>query len=206
MAEAILAYITSQTYWGIFVLMVLENVFPPIPSEVILPFVGHLSATGVLSLPLALFVATLGALVGTFFWFMIGWFIPVPTLEKFFHRFGGYVAISHKDFKAATAFFTRYEALAVFFGRLIPAVRSVISIPAGCVHMKVTTFIALSTLGATVWNTLLIGVSYYFLQDYSVIEKYISPVGNGIIGLFIVLYFVQVARFLSQRFRHKNEL
>ncbi len=81
MADAILAFITEQGYLGVFILMVVENIFPPIPSEVILPFIGHLSATGELSLIPALIVATLGALFGTSLWFLLGWLVPVAVLE-----------------------------------------------------------------------------------------------------------------------------
>ncbi len=196
MADAILSFITEQGYWGVFVLMVLENVFPPIPSEVILPFIGHLAATGELSLLPSLLVATLGAVVGTTFWFVLGWIVPVATLERFFTRFGGYVAISLSDFQKATNFFTKYELPAVFFGRMIPAVRSVISIPAGCIRMRPTTFFALSTLGAGIWNMLLIGFGYLVLDDYTIASQYMSPVADAIIYTFIGLYVLQVIRFV----------
>lgn len=204
MADSILAFITNQGYIGVFLLMVIENLFPPIPSEVILPFIGHLSATGELSLIPALIVATLGAVVGTSLWFLLGWIVPVPVLERFFARFGGYVAIDVRDFKTATNFFTKYELPAVFFGRMIPAVRSVISIPAGCVRMRPSTFLLLSTLGASVWNLLLIGLGYYFLGDYNLVNKYMSPIADAIIWFFITIYIIQVLRFVYRRVRHEE--
>jgi membrane protein DedA with SNARE-associated domain len=202
MADAILAFISHQGYLGVFILMVVENLFPPIPSEIILPFIGHLSATGELSLLPALLVATLGAVVGTSLWFVLGWVVPVPVLERFFRRFGGYVAIDVQDFKKATNFFTKYELQAIFFGRMLPAVRSVISIPAGCVRMRVSTFLLLSTIGAGIWNTGLILFGYYFLNDYEVVSTYMSPVADVIITLFIVVYVLQVVRFVFRRVRH----
>ncbi len=199
MADAILAFITEQGYLGVFILMVVENLFPPIPSEVILPFIGHLAATGELSFVPALIVATLGAVFGTSLWFMLGWIVPVPVLERFFARFGGYVAISLKDFKGATNFFTKYELPAVFFGRMIPAVRSVISIPAGCVRMSPWKFLVFSSAGALIWNSLLIGFGFVFLDDYGVVQKYMSPIADGIIMLFILAYVAQVVRFVWRR-------
>jgi membrane protein DedA with SNARE-associated domain len=199
MADAILGFITEQGYLGVFILMVVENLFPPIPSEVILPFIGHLAATGELSLLPALVVATLGAVFGTSLWFLLGWLVPVPVLERFFSRFGGYVAISLKDFQGATSFFTKYELPAVFFGRMIPAVRSVISIPAGCVRMSPVTFLLLSSLGALIWNSLLIGFGFIFLNDYGVVQTYMSPIADGIISLFIIAYLIQVVRFVWRR-------
>jgi membrane protein DedA with SNARE-associated domain len=180
--------------------MVLENVFPPIPSEVILPFIGHLAATGELALLPAIIVATVGALFGTSLWFLLGWFVSVSVLERFFQRYGGYVAISLKDFQSATNFFTKYELPAVFFGRMIPAVRSVISIPAGCVRMRPSTFLLLSLAGASIWNVLLIGLGYMVLDDYTVASQYMGPVANAIIYLFIALYCMQVIRFAWQRY------
>ncbi len=204
MSDWILAFITEQDYLGVFFLMVIENVFPPIPSEVILPFIGHLAATGELSLLPALLVATLGSMFGTSMWFLLGWLVPVDILERFFARYGGWVAIDVRDFKNATNFFTKYELPAVFFGRMIPAVRSVISIPAGCVRMKPMTFLLLSTLGAGIWNTLLIGFGFLFLDDYGVVQHYMSPVADVIITLFIALYVVQVVRFTWRHITNKT--
>lgn len=204
MADAILAFISEQGYFGVFILMVVENLFPPIPSEVILPFIGHLAATGELSLIPALFVATLGAVAGTSLWFLLGWIVPVAVLERFFARFGGYVAISLKDFQGATQFFTKYELPAVFFGRMIPAVRSIISVPAGCVRMSPVTFLLLSSAGALIWNSLLIGFGYVFLNDYGVVQTYMSPVADAIIMLFIGAYLVQVVRFVWRRHVQKQ--
>jgi membrane protein DedA with SNARE-associated domain len=200
MADAILTFITEQGYLGVFILMVLENIFPPIPSEVILPFIGHLAATGELALIPAIVVATLGALLGTSLWFLLGWFVPVAVLERFFSRYGGYVAISGKDFHSATNFFTKYELPAVFFGRMIPAVRSVISIPAGCVRMRPSTFLLLSLAGASIWNVLLIGLGYVVLDDYTLASQYMAPIADAIIYIFISLYVLQVIRFAWQRY------
>ena len=141
MSEWIIAYIASHGYFGVIVLMFAENVFPPIPSEVILPFVGQSIAQGNLNFALALLAATTGSVLGTFLWFLLAWFVPATLLEKFLERYGGYVAVSKQDFHKATLYFEKYEILAVFFGRMIPAVRSMISIPAGCVRMNMKIFL-----------------------------------------------------------------
>lgn len=199
MSEWIISYIATHGYLGVLVLMFAENIFPPIPSEVILPFIGKSVAQGDLNFTLALITATLGALLGTFFWFLVGWFVPALKLEKFLRKYGGYIAISHRDFHKATRFFEKYEIPAVFFSRMIPAVRSVISIPAGCVRMNVRTFLMYSFMGTLIWNTALILVGFFLLGDYTVVEKYMNPIADGIIYLFIALYVVQVVRFLYQR-------
>jgi membrane protein DedA with SNARE-associated domain len=199
MAEAVINFITQNGYLGVFILMFAENVFPPIPSEVILPFIGHSVAKGELSFFVALFVASIGSFLGTLFWFALGWFAPAAKLEKFFRKYGGYVAISGKDFRKATGFFVKYEIPAVFFGRMIPGVRSVISIPAGSVRMSFKKFVAYSLGGLVLWNTTLMTIGYYALSDYTVVEKYMKPIGDAIIYLFIFVYVVQVIRFVLDK-------
>jgi membrane protein DedA with SNARE-associated domain len=205
MAEAILMFISNYGYVAVFVLMVLENIFPPIPSEVILPFVGYSAAMGQLNFVLALCVATLGALVGTLFWFAVGWLVPLAQLERFFKRYGGYVAIEYRDFKRAVTFFTKYEKIVIFTGRLMPGVRSVISIPAGCVRMSPKLFLLLSFLGALLWNTMLMLGGFFILDDFALVEKYMEPIANGIIYVFIGLYVFQVARFMYRRYHTEED-
>ncbi len=201
MAEAIFSFITEYGYVAVFFLMVLENVFPPIPSEVILPFIGYASAQGDLNLVVALAVATAGSLLGTSLWFLIGWLVPTSSLENFFRRFGVFVAIELKDFQMAVRTFTRFERMAVFFGRLIPGVRSIISIPAGSIRMPVKLFLVLSLCGTLLWNTMLLLLGYFVLDDFAVVETYMEPVADAIIMLFIILYLLQVVRFVIRHVR-----
>jgi membrane protein DedA with SNARE-associated domain len=199
MAEAVINFISQHGYWGAFLLMFAENVFPPIPSEVVLPFIGHSVAKGEMNFTLALLVASIGSFLGTLFWFALGWFAPAAKLEKFFRKYGGYVAISGKDFHKATGFFVKYEVPAVFFGRMIPGVRSVISIPAGSVRMSFKKFVFYSLGGLIIWNTMLMSFGYFALNDYTVVEKYMQPIGDAIIYLFILVYVVQVVRFVLDK-------
>ncbi len=199
MAEAVINFISQNGYWGVFILMVAENIFPPIPSEVVLPFVGHSVAKGELNFVLALITASIGSFLGTLFWFALGWFAPAAKLEKFFRKYGGYVAISGKDFHKATDYFVKYEIPAVFFGRMIPGVRSVISIPAGSVRMNLKKFVAYSLAGLVIWNTALMSIGYFALSDYSIVETYMKPIGDAIIYLFIAVYVIQVVRFVLDK-------
>lgn len=199
MTEAVINFITQHGYLGVFILMFAENVFPPIPSEVVLPFIGHSVAKGELSFFLALLTASAGSFLGTLFWFTIGWFAPATKLEKFFRKYGGYVAISGKDFHKATSFFVKYEIPAVFFGRMIPGVRSVISIPAGSVRMNFKKYFFYSMCGLFIWNTALMTIGFFILNDYSVVETYMKPIGDAIIYLFIGVYLIQVIRFVLDK-------
>ncbi len=203
MADAIFSFITEYGYVAVFFLMVLENVFPPIPSEVILPFIGYAAAQGQLNLVIAVCVATLGSLLGTCLWFLVGWLVPATTLENFFRKYGGFVAIELKDFQLAVRTFTRFERTAVFVGRFIPGVRSVISIPAGSVRMPVKLFLILSLCGTFIWNTLLMLIGFFILGDFSVVEAYMAPVTDIILLGFLLLYILQVIRFILRRVRER---
>lgn len=196
MTDWIISYIATYGYFGVAALMFAENVFPPIPSEVILPFVGQSVAQGELNFVLALAAATIGSLFGTLLWFLLGWYLPAIKLENFLRKYGGYVAISHHDFLKATAFFEKYKISAVFFGRMLPGIRTVISLPAGSVHMSVKYFILYSALGSLLWNTGLMAIGYLLLNDFAVVEDYISPVTNSIIIVLVLLYVSQVIRFI----------
>lgn len=204
MADWIIAYISGQGYAAVFVLMIAENIFPPIPSEIVLPFIGHAVAQGEMNFALALLFATMGSLIGTSAWFSLGWFMPAEKLERFFRHYGGYVAISTRDFNRATKFFTKYEIPAVFFGRMIPAVRSVISIPAGSVRMDIRKFFFYTLVGTALWNATLMIIGFYVLSDFTLVEKYMSPVSNAIIYTFIAVYLLQVGRFVWQKHVNKT--
>ena len=195
MTDAIVHFMSQQGYLAVFLLMVAENLFPPIPSEVILPYVGHLAATGEMNVFLAFLTAVLGSLIGTSIWFMVGWLVPVDALKRFFARYGGYIAITVKDFEAGARFFERHERAAVFFGRMIPAVRSVISIPAGSVRMPPKSFLLISLAGIFLWNAALITIGYWALSDVHLVERYVNPISDLVLLAFILAYVVQVVRF-----------
>jgi len=200
MTDALINFLNDGGYLAIFIMMMVENIFPPIPSEVILPYVGHMAATsGEVSLWLAILVASVGSLLGTSAWFLLGWILSVEKLHNFFKRFGGYIAITVKDFEKGSNFFKRHERATVFFGRMIPTVRSVISIPAGSVRMNVLQFATISFTGILLWNTLLIGAGYFFLSDIHLVNKFVKPISDIVILFFILAYCFQVVRFLRNK-------
>ncbi len=186
---------SSHGYVAIFLLMILEHIFPPIPSEVILPYVGHSAAMGEINVWLGIIISSVGSLVGTSFWFLFGWVLSVDRLHNFFQRFGGYIAITDKDFTKASKFFERHENATVFWARMIPTVRSVISIPAGSVRMSPWRFLVISGAGTLIFNTGLIMAGYLLLDDIYLVEKYVNPISNLIIVFFALAYLAQVVRF-----------
>lgn len=199
MTTGIIEFFSNSGYWGVFLITAIENIFPAIPSEVVLPLIGKSVATGNMNFFLAVFVATLGGLIGTTFWYMIGWYMPAAMLEKFLAKYGAYIAITPRDFRKATRFFEKYEIPAILFGRMMPVIRSVISLPAGSVRMNFKQFLLYTTIGSLIWNIALIGIGYYLLGNFVIIEKYISPVSTGVIILCIVIYIVHVLNFIFNK-------
>lgn len=158
-ATVLTELIGQYGYLGIALLIALENVFPPIPSEVVLTFTGFLTLTTDLNLIGAIVAATFGAVLGAAILYAVGHFLSVDRLEKLLHgKIGQVLHFKPKDLNKATDFFKRHGVLALFFGRFVPVVRSLISIPAGMTHYNFPKFIALTTLGTLIWNTVLIFV------------------------------------------------
>lgn len=154
--------ILTLGYPGIALVMFIENIFPPIPSEVVIPFAGFLVERGEFSMVAVLVSATVGVLIGAVVIYYIGVWADEPVVRGFVRRYGKWLFLSEEDIDRAMAFFDRYGEWVVFFGRLIPIIRSLISLPAGMNRMRLPRFLVFTALGSLIWNTVL-GVAGYFL-------------------------------------------
>ncbi|SHH34265.1 DedA family protein [Virgibacillus chiguensis] len=178
-------------YIGVFFMMALENIFPPIPSEIVLPFGGFLTTTTDLSVVGVIVAATVGSVLGAVILFGIGLLLDVKHLEKIIHRYGSMLRIKKQDIQRADAWFDKYGYWTVFICRMVPLVRSLISIPAGMSNMNFVMFLFLTVAGTLSWNTLLIligvqlGESWTnilsFMELYSTVIYICIGVGIGII-------------------------
>ena len=150
-------------YWTITLLMAIESSFIPFPSEVVVPPAAYKAAGGSdMNVFLVVFFATLGANIGALFNYYLAYFVGRPIVYKFANsRFGHMCLIDEDKVKNAERYFEKHGALSTFIGRLIPAVRQLISIPAGLSKMKLSTFLLYTTLGAGIWNTILAAIGYY---------------------------------------------
>lgn len=155
--------------WGVGLFMLLETVFPPIPSEVILPLAGFLSRQGTLGLGLLILTSTLGAYLGALLLYSLG---AGLGLERAIRLLGKLPLVSEEDFQKAADWFHRHGRPAVFFGRFIPVVRSLISLPAGAARMNLATFSLFTILGSGLWNSLLIGLGYALGSQYDLVDEY----------------------------------
>jgi membrane protein DedA with SNARE-associated domain len=194
MSEWIIDLITQWGYVGIFALMVLENVFPPIPSELIMPFAGYVAAQGDLSLAGVLVAGTLGSLLGTGVWYLAARMLGLVRFTWLCNKLGRVATIDEKDIDMAVAWFDRYGLIAVFVGRLIPAIRTLISVPAGLAAMPVWKFLAVSAVGTFAWTAFLTGAGLVLHEHYEVVEAYVDPVSTAVVVLAVVIY---IYRFIT---------
>lgn len=169
---------------GVGVLVALENLFPPIPSEVILPFAGFRAERGDLDLILVWVAATVGALVGALILYGLGAWIGSERL----HALAGqrwFVVLSQKDYERGERFFDRHGGKIVLLGRCVPLVRSVVSVPAGVSRMPLPTFCLYTVLGSGVWNALFIGLGYGLGENYDRVEGWVAPLTTTVVVAFV---------------------
>lgn len=195
MSEWIIDFIQRGGYAGIALLMLLENVFPPIPSELVLPFAGYVAATGKLHPAGVLLAATAGSLLGALPWYWAGRKLGHGGLQRFAARHGRLLTLTPSDVDRAQDWFRRHGPASVGFGRLVPGVRSVISMPAGVGQMPVGSFLLWSTAGTLLWSALLLGVGYLLESQYEQAHKAIEWVTRGVVAAMVAAYLWRVARF-----------
>lgn len=156
MQSWITQFVEQYGYLSIFLLVTLENVFPPIPSEVILTFGGFMTTYSNLTIPFVIAFATAGSVAGAVILYAIGRLLDVKRLERIVQRWGYLLRVKVEDIHRADAWFKRYGYWTVFFCRMIPIIRSLISIPAGMSGLRMGVFVLLTTLGTLLWNILLV--------------------------------------------------
>lgn len=186
--------ISSTGYFGIVVLMFVENVLPPVPSEVIMPLAGYMVTQGQLSL-LGVFAAgTVGTVLGALPPYYLGQRIGERRLKEFADRHGRWLTLSRGDIEAAERWFGRHGGAAVFFCRLVPGVRSLISVPAGIERMRLAPFLAYTTAGAALWTALLTCLGYFLGSNFGKVGEYLDPASWVVAGVIVLVYVVRVLR------------
>ncbi|MGJ9402523.1 DedA family protein [Arthrobacter sp. KK5.5] len=182
---------------GAALAIALENLFPPLPSEIILPLAGFTASRGSFTLAEALFWTTLGSVVGAIALYWLG---RALGRERTRWIFGKLPLVDLKDVDRVEAWFDRHGAAAVFFGRMIPLFRSLVSIPAGVTAMPQWKFIGLTTAGSAIWNSIFVLAGYYLGENWHVVEAYAGVFQKIIIALvaLYLLYFV-VSRVVKHR-------
>lgn len=195
MFDWVLGTINDWGYGGIFLLMLVEHLFPPIPSEVIMPLAGYLSATGEMNLWLVMGFGTAGSVLGTMVWYWVALAIGEVRLKRFAARYGRLLTLSPGDIDTARDWFLRYGNMAVFFGRMIPAIRTLISVPAGFARMPALPFLVYTTIGSVIWTAFLTLAGLVLESQYARLEAYIDPVSKAVLVAVIVVYVYRVIRW-----------
>lgn len=162
MVDLLSTLLDNLNYWYIILLMAIESSFIPFPSEVVVPPAAYKAAGGEMNVVLVVVAATVGALIGSLVNYALAYFIGRPIIYRFANsRLGHMLLLSEEKIETAEKYFDRHGAASTFFGRLIPAVRQLISIPAGLARMNMPKFLLYTTLGAGIWNTVLAAIGYY---------------------------------------------
>ncbi|MFD0855485.1 DedA family protein [Actinomadura adrarensis] len=170
----------------------LENLFPPLPSEVILPLAGFTASQGKMGLAAAIIWTTIGSVVGALVLYGIGAIIGRDRMRRIVEWLP---LVKIEDLDRTEAWFARHGTKAVFFGRMIPIFRSLISVPAGVERMKVTTFLLFTTLGSLIWNTIFIFAGYGLGENWTQVEEWVSTYSRGV----LVLAVLAVVAFIAVR-------
>lgn len=203
MKDWIFSFMEEYGYIGIMAIIALENLFPPIPSEIVLPFGGFMTTRTALTAPGVILASTLGSILGAVILYLVGRLVNVSRLESFVGRWGHLLRVSKKDIRTAEGWFLRYGNWTVFFCRLIPVVRSLISIPAGMAKMNFTTFILYSTLGTLVWNTILVSLGAFLGESWEDILGYVEVYKDVFYLLFAFIGIVFIRWYLKRRKRYR---
>ena len=201
MFDFITGWIEQGGLWMVGLLMILENVFPPIPSELIVPLAGFKAAQGSFSIVALLIVATLGSTLGTLLWYGLARAWGRDRFLRFLDRHGVWLTMSREEAESAMAWFHRYGPLAVFLGRLVPTVRTLISVPAGLSEMSFPAFLAYTAAGSGVWIAILAGAGYLLEDNYEQVERWVNPVSTLVVVGIVALYLYRLVRGLLARRR-----
>jgi membrane protein DedA with SNARE-associated domain len=187
MVEWINSLMSGLGYWGVGFLMFAENIFPPIPSELIMPLAGFTVAQGKMNFWLAILAGTIGTMLGTYAWYYLGRLVNYERLGSWIDRYGKWMGISVKEIDRVNDWFNKHGRSAVFFGRMVPGIRTLISLPAGMNQMSMFTFTIYSTLGTSIWILGLTIAGFVLGENYGSIEQYLAPISKfilfGLLGL-----------------------
>ncbi|RYE47121.1 MAG: DedA family protein [Hyphomicrobiales bacterium] len=203
MASWITQIITDLGYVGIAMLMLLEAVFPPIPSELIVPFAGFAAGQGQLNVFGVILAATLGSLIGMLPWYFVGRLFGLERVKWLADHIGRWFAFNADEIDYAARIFDRWGKPIVLVGRLFPILRTLISVPAGLAKMNFPTFALFSAIGMLIWNSVLVGAGYLLHEHYHLVESWLDPltwlVLIAVVGLYVFRLFTWRPSRASQK-------
>ena len=201
----IIPVMNQHGYWVISLLIALENIFPPIPSEIILTFAGYMTTNSAINIWIVTLFATIGSVIGSCIIYGVGRIFRMDRIEKWLDSpIGRVLRIKPQDVKKAKKWFAKRGKLTVFFCRFIPIVRSLISIPAGMSNMHFGIFLTLTTCGTAIWNAILIFLGALAGKSYQKIIDYMSIYSKVIMIAFMIIFIILVFIWIKKQFMKKN--
>jgi membrane protein DedA with SNARE-associated domain len=194
MVEWITNTMQSMSYLGIGLLMFLENLFPPIPSELIMPLAGFTASKGDMQLAPAIAAGTIGTVLGALPWYYAGKLLSEERLRNLADKYGKWITVSGADIDKANRWFNRHGIKAVFLCRLVPGVRTLISLPAGINNMSLIPFLIYSTAGTLLWVSFLTLAGYKLGTNYELVDDYLGPVSKIVLLILVIWCILWVVR------------
>ena len=192
LAAPITHFIQSAGYVGVFVLMVLESALIPIPSEITMPFARFFAAVGNLNFLVIVLVGALGNLLGSLIAYYIGYFLEEAVIVNAIKKYGKFILVTEHDYNTANRWFAKYGSGVVFFSRLLPAVRTFISLPAGIFRMNIWKFSIYTFVGSLLWSALLTYIGLTLGKNWNTLGAYFHKfdILIGVLGVLLVLFYV----------------
>ncbi|PZU60184.1 MAG: DedA family protein [Sphingobium sp.] len=188
MTEWVLHLIDAGGYWGIGFLMFVENVFPPIPSELIMGIGGIRVGQGRMDLLPLMVAGTIGTTLGNYFWYFVGLHVGLKRLKPLVERYGRWATIEWHHVEAINRIFRRYGEIIVFGFRFMPTFRTMVSLPAGLFRMGHVRFLLWTAAGATIWNAVLVYAGYLLGYNVRDIDRYLGPVATACVVIAAAFY------------------
>jgi membrane protein DedA with SNARE-associated domain len=197
-ADWILNLIERGRYVAVTLLMLAENVFPPIPSEIVMPVAGIVAGRGDMSIVLVIVLGTVGAVSGQLLWYWLGLRVGEEGLKKLARKHGRWLTISPRDIDKADEWFDKHGGKAVMIGRLVPGVRTLISLPAGLSEMSLRRFLIYSTIGSGTWTAALGLAGFALGERQENVTRWIGPVSTTVFALIVAYYICRVVTFSKE--------
>ena len=195
MSDWVIRLIEDAGYLGVGFLMFLETVFPPIPSEIIMSVAGVTAAKGQMSLAWAIVSGTAGAMLGNIFWYLVARALGIIRLRPFIDRHGRWLTLNWREVERAEGWFRLYGTFFVFLGRMLPTVRSLVSVPAGLLRMRFRTFFFFSTLGTAGWTAAIAIAGYKLRERFTEVDEWLGPISNAILVTLVVAYLWRLVTY-----------
>jgi len=184
--------IEDSGYLGVGLLMLLETVFPPVPSEIIMSLAGLQAARGTMTLWGAILAGSIGAMIGNMLWYAFARWLGYERFHPLIDRYGRWLTVDWAEVKRADAFFDRHDRWFVFLGRMVPTIRSLVSVPAGLFEMPWKAFLFWSALGTFGWTAGLAGAGFILGSRFEEVDRYLGPASTGVLAGMIFYYLYRV--------------